>query len=162
MDTEAVSRFAAARGYLEAIKMICTSPHMNSEGRVVYTILPLNMLAGFALELYFKSWLLLKGRPSKEVRAYGHKVGTLFSAARNHGLPDVDKLDQVVESLGPGHEDFTYRYINSGDEISLIKWELAIPALDSLDDIVHVEAARLAEDAGIVTAGAFSSLNLPT
>lgn len=142
MDKEPFNRFAAARGYLEAIKMICTSPHMDSENRVVITVLPLNMLAGFALELYFKAWLLSQGRPSKEVRAYGHKVAKLFADAQSFGLPAVKDLDQVVDSLADGHEDFTYRYIEQGADVNLVRWELALPILDVLDNIVEAEIVK--------------------
>lgn len=139
MDKEPLNRFAAARGYLEAIKMICTSPHMNSESRVVYTVLPLNMLAGFALELYFKAWLLLQGEPSRKVRAYGHKVEKLFAEAQSLGLPAVQDLDQLVDAMAAGHEDFTYRYIEEGADVNLVRWELAVPVFDALDEVVHAK-----------------------
>ena len=149
MTKEALHRFATARQYIEAIKMICTSPHIDSEQRVAMTVLPLNMLAGFALEIYFKAWLLAAGRDSKTVKAFGHKVTELYGEALGEDLPDVAQLPELVQALGEGHEDFTYRYIDSGATVNLIRWEYAIAVLDALDDIVEFRVVAAARTRGI-------------
>ena len=119
--------------------MIATSPLRSDESKVVLTVLPMNMLIGFALELYFKAWLLDAGRPSAKVKALSHEITALHNEARIEGLPLIPLLDQLVEALSPGHEDFTHRYINSGDEVSLIKWPLAFAALQDLDTAVDAK-----------------------
>lgn len=136
---EALNRYVTAKGYKEAAKHVFVSPHLDTEERRTSVILPLNMLTGFALELYFKSWLLAAGRPSDKVRGFGHKVGSLFNEVLSEGMPAISQLDEVVNALASGHEDFTFRYLESGDQINLINWEPAFQALDQLDAAVDAK-----------------------
>ena len=55
---QAIYRYLTAKGYFQSVVMIARSPRRDTEEARVSTIPPMSMLAGFALELYFKAWLL--------------------------------------------------------------------------------------------------------
>jgi hypothetical protein len=135
---EAANRYLTAMGYLEALAIICSDDDDSELGpRNAIMTLPVNMLAGFALELLFKAWLLASGKGSVSVRGYGHRLRSLFDEAMAFGLPNIDGLSAVVDDLAVGHQDFTFRYVNSGDEVRSPDWWLAFPALGSLRDAVE-------------------------
>lgn len=138
--TEAASRFMTAYGYLEAIRLIREHPNV-SEEQVVFTVLPLNMLAGFALELLFKAWLLEAGVPSLTVIRFGHRIADLFAETERLGLPKIDNLDALVAALGPGHGDFTFRYIDSGTLVDIIVWPNVMPVFEALKEVVEAKIA---------------------
>lgn len=100
------------------------------------------MLTGFALELYFKAWLLGSGRSSKEVRVYGHRINDLFAEVTKEGLPAIHGLDELVDAFGKNHEDFTFRYIDESKQVSLIDWENAFIVLNDLDNAVDAKVAQ--------------------
>jgi hypothetical protein len=116
--------------------MVWNSPERNNKQREYLTLLSLSLLCGFALELYFKAWLLASNRRSNDVKAYGHKLNALFADAKKEGLPSVTRLDELVDALARGHEDYTFRYLDEGDKITLINWQYGFLPLDILDTIV--------------------------
>jgi hypothetical protein len=142
--SEAIHRYHTAKSYFQSAIMICRSPERNTEAREILTILPMSTLAGFALELYFKAWLLSSGYPSPKVRAYGHRVNKLYAEAKIAGLSPIDRLDELVDSLSKGHEDFTFRYIDDGDEVRKLNWELAFTVLHNLDRVVDAKVGASA------------------
>lgn len=141
---EAVNRYHTAKGYFQSAIMISRSPHRKGEDREMLTILSMAMLSGFALELYFKAWLIGAGEDSAVVRKFGHRLTDLFAAARAKGLPAVAQLDELVAALSPGHEDFTFRCIDDGDEVPKLKWELVFAVLDDLDTRVDAKVGASA------------------
>jgi len=143
--SEAINRYHTAKGYFQSAIMICRSPERHNEHREMLTILPMSMLLGFALELYFKSWLLASGRTSKKVRAFGHRVGDLYADAKAEMLPTIRFLDELVDALSQGHEDYTFRYIDDGDEVKNINWEIAFAVLNELDKVVDAKAGASAK-----------------
>jgi hypothetical protein len=144
---EALARYTAAKGYYQSAAIILRSPDRSEGGREVITLLALCMLTGFALELYFKAWLLACGRPSKEVRKYGHCLDDLILSATENGLPVQPELSKLVGQLMHGHEDFTYRYLSPTGTVSyppdwvhaykVMRWLNAI-----VDDKVGASAAH--------------------
>lgn len=133
-----VVRYSTAKSYVQSIVMIDRSPDRNTlEGRFA-TVLPMSMLAGFALELYFKAWLLEVGRPPKEVKEYGHRLTDLYADVRKEGLPDIHLLDDLVSKLG-GHEDYTFRYIEERSTVASIIWDAAIQVFIELDNVVDAK-----------------------
>ena len=134
--SEAIHRYHTAKSYFQSSIMIERSPERNSEARKTMTLLPMSMLVGFALELYFKAWLLAAGRPSLEVQRYGHRMKELYAEARKDGLPLIPKLDEMVAAVSAGHEDFSFRYIKDGKTVNTINWEAAFLPLDELDTVV--------------------------
>lgn len=137
--SEAINRYSTAKGFFQSSIMIFRSPERNSPSREVLTILSINMLQGFAIELYFKAWLLAANYSSKSVRAYGHKVEKLYADAKKEGLPSTPFLDDLVAALSKGHEDYTFRYIDEGDTIANVHWERAFKVLDDLDTVVDAK-----------------------
>jgi hypothetical protein len=103
------------------------------ESHKTAVILPLHMLAAFALELYLKSWLLGVGKTSGEVKKYGHDIQRLYDDATRYGLPNIDQLQDLVGHLAGPHEGFTYRYIDSKDRIENTNWPVAFNVLYQLD-----------------------------
>lgn len=112
--------------------MIVLSDHYKDQN-VVTTILPLHMLAGFALELYLKAWLLQAGRSSKEVKNYRHDIKTLYDHAKMDGLPAIEKLQELKDHFAGPHSDFTYRYIEPGSQMNDTNWTVAFRVFDELN-----------------------------
>lgn len=133
--TEAVNRYHTAKGYFQSCIMIERSPERNTEARRTLTILSMMMLTGFSLELYFKAWLLAKGKTSEQVRGYSHGIYNLYRDCKATGLV-VDQLDHLVDAVAVQHQDFTYRYIGVDATIPLLNWDLTFEILDVLDNRV--------------------------
>lgn len=138
MNQEALDRLAVGECYLEALKVL-VSAKAQSEQKFVLLDLPANMLAGFSLELLLKGYLLLKGKPSKATRSFGHQIDGLVTEARSLGLPTVSGLDDLIDTLGKGHADFTYRYIESGMATDVYRWDRVLPIFENLIEIIGNE-----------------------
>jgi hypothetical protein len=130
--SEALNRYITAKSYMEACKLIQTSSHYEGS-RIIQSVLPLHMLLGFSLELFFKAWLLGKGEGSSEVRAFGHRLAELFSASQASDLPNIAGLGSLVSLVAAPHEDFTYRYIGDGATVTTANWPVVLTVLDDLD-----------------------------
>lgn len=133
--TEAVHRYHTAKGYFQSCSMIERSPERNTEARRTLTILSMMMLTSFSLELYFKAWLLAKGKTSKQVIEYRHRIDDLYRECEATGLV-VDQLDHLVDTVAVQHQVITYRYIGSDAKIPLLNWDLTFKILDDLDNRV--------------------------
>ena len=136
MLVEALNRYIAAKGYIEAVKMIWLSEHNQSQEHKVMTILPMHMLGAFALELFFKAWLLHAGKSSVEVKGYGHDLSKLHTDAKLAGLPDIPALDDVVHIFADPHKDFSYRYLESDITLTIANWPNVFMVVDHLDAAV--------------------------
>ncbi len=132
IDDEATYRYSAAKSFLESAKMIYLSEH-HAGDREVLVVLPMHMLASFALELFFKAWLLKFGLPSADVRRFGHRMADLYTAARTARLPAIAMLDDVVALFAGGEPDFTTRYVGEKDNIQTAAWQTVFPVLDQLN-----------------------------
>lgn len=139
MNSEAINRYMAAKGYIETAKLAVLNPLWNVPERQVMSLMPLSMLAGFGVELMFKAWLLDCGKTPKEVRGYGHDIAKLYDDVKAEGFPADDNFDKLVDAFKTGHKDFTYRYIDDGDEISNINWDVAFPVLSRMNIIVDTK-----------------------
>src|SRR3569832_623825 len=135
MTDEATHRYSTAKGYLEAAKMIFLSEHHEGH-RVVLAALPLHMLVSFAMELYFKAWLLKFGVPSADVRKFGHRLADLHTAAKTANLPAIPSLDDVVRLFAGPQADFTYHYIGKKDNVHVAAWTENKPNHDQHDAAV--------------------------
>lgn len=126
-----MARYSTAKGYLQSCKII-TQADPRGPGSPD-TILGSSMLAAFALELYFKAWLLGSGRASSEVRSFGHRMGDLYEACLSASLPRVTRLSDLVGLFAGPHQDFTFRYISPRDEIVIPNWPVAYGVFEELD-----------------------------
>lgn len=133
MLVEALNRYITAKGYFQAIYMIWQSPDNKSPESTVMTVLPMNMLAAFSLELYFKAWLLQSGKSSNEARAYGHDLNKLYADCKSASLPKLHALDDVVALFSGPHGDFSYRYIEDGAVLQTANWSNVLGVMTRLD-----------------------------
>ncbi|MBP7337823.1 hypothetical protein [Niveispirillum sp.] len=145
---EAIDRYHVAKGYFQSSIMIFRNPERNSPSREILTLPSMYMLCGFALELYFKSWLLESGRPSENVRRYGHKISKLYEEAKKESLPSLHGLEGLVQDLAPGHENLTFRYMSKDDNFPMLNWEGVFSILNDLDTIVD-EKVGASESRGL-------------
>ena len=129
---EAILRYASAKGYTNACVMIYRSVDYK-DANIFAMVLPMHMLGAFALELYLKAWLLGASGASKDVKEFGHNIALLYNNARERGLPDIDRLENLKDHLASPHGDYTFRYINRGDKINNTNWPLAFKILTDLD-----------------------------
>lgn len=128
----------AAHSYLSAIRKLVDAAD-NDEG-IVLSVLPINFLAGFCLELQFKAWLALKGWEEKRIIGLRHRVGQAFEAACAEGLPAISDLESFVNILKAGHESYDFRYLNAGVDFGVWgddRWEWGFNILRELDDEVQ-------------------------
>lgn len=132
-NVEALNRYIAGKGYVEAAKSVFLSPDNQTEARIKLTILPAHMLGAFSLELFFKAWLLQSGMESAKVRKYSHDLNALYAATNAAGLPAIRNLSNVVSIFAEAHGDFTYRYIDQGDVVTTANWHNVFPVIDQLD-----------------------------
>ena len=144
-NREAYNRYATAKEYVEAIKLVLTSPHYKDK-HVMIAIRPTHLLAGFALELYLKAWLPAAGVSSKEVQNYGHKLRDLYSTATVRGFTSDGDIRRLIEHVAEPHgqnQDYMYRYTRNDAEIEPLIWPVVLPIIDKLDNIVdeHVGAS---------------------
>lgn len=129
--TEAQHRYATARGYLQTVRTIQLSPIY--PGREITFILSMHLLAGFAIELYFKAWLLQAGMPSSEVRKLGHNLARLFHEVAQHNFPNIAQLSEIVGIFAAPHKELIYRYLDEGDSIDAANWPIVLAVLSELD-----------------------------
>lgn len=130
------NRYCVGKGYCEAVKYIFTNPHLKSEAQFHLLFLPMCNLAGLALELLLKAWLLHAGKDAQEVRRFNHDVVKLYKAAAATGLPTTPALDELVTVVGPDHKALTHRYLEDGLTYTMVKWRAACDALDHLETVV--------------------------
>lgn len=145
-NPEAMQRYSTAKEYVEAIKLVQTSPHYTGR-HVMMAIRPTHLLVGFALELYFKAWLLADGATPKKVRSLGHKLRDAYELATARGFIGNNNITHLVNHIAEPHgqdHDYVYRYTKVGSNIEPLNWDVAYPALNKLDEIVdaHVGASE--------------------
>ncbi len=129
--TQGQSRSVAGFCYLQALKVLSGELNVHNDDSD-FLLLPMDMLAGFVLELFFKAHLLHNGVPDRDVRRFGHDLDAALSKSKELGLPFVAGLDELVSDIGAGHKDFTFRYVESGGDVPKVSWKKVIPILDAL------------------------------
>lgn len=133
MKQDALNRYAAAKGFLESTKMIHFSPYKNEQNEI-NTFLSTHTLIGFALELYFKSWLIETGYGPMIVQKFGHKIDKLHEECIINGLRKIEGLSELVDLLKVEHgETYAYRYLDNNHTYSVANWDVCIPVVDELD-----------------------------
>jgi len=145
MVEEAYRRYSTAKEYVEAIKLILSSPHHRGQ-HAMMAIRPSHLLAGFAVELYLKAWLLADGRPSDAVQKQGHRLLDLYGSALARGFTNDARIRKLVENLAEPHgqnRDHVFRYSQASSEIKPLIWTSVLPIFDALDVVVdtHVGAS---------------------
>lgn len=140
----AYMRYATAKEYVEAVKLVLTSPHYRDR-HVMMAIRPTHLLAGFALELYLKAWLLADGEA--EQGAHGHKLLTLYENALGRGFSNDDRIRELIGHIAEPHgqnRDYVYRYTAEGAEIKPLIWDAVLPIIDQIDNLVDAKVGASA------------------
>lgn len=133
--SESITRYSTAKEYIETIKLALSSPYYKDK-HVTMAIRPTGLLLGFALELYFKAWLLGDGAASKEVFGYGHRLLDLYREVYSRGFQRDPLLDALVSQIAEPHgqnRDYTYRYTNEDSELPILIWDTVLRVVDRLD-----------------------------
>lgn len=152
---EASDRYVTAKQFFYAIQVLQGSTHYC--GNPVFSYLPVHMLLGFCLELYFKAWLLADGVSSREIRArnYGHNLMFLHNQCLKRGFADQGAVNQIyatnlkglVELAEQGHtstNNYTFRYFDRRKEHNGMNVAQDIDILKELDDLVDTKVGASA------------------
>jgi len=132
---DALDFYIPAKGFKESAKCIHVSPY--ADGREGLIFLPMQTLIGFSLELYFKALLAHAGVDEGVLRReYGHDLQKLFEDCTEAGLPEITRLNEVVEATSGSHSDYTYRYFSRNRSYTAMGLGTTFPVLDHLDEAV--------------------------
>ncbi len=116
--TTPANLFTAAKSYALAMNMIFSRD-------IISTALsaPYYLLAGFSLELSFKSIVLLKGNDESEIRKLGHDLNQCHKLAIQRGYVPAngELLSHMVGLMAAAHKNLELRYIPDKTEIQLPK-----------------------------------------
>jgi hypothetical protein len=74
----------------------------------------LSQLLGTSIELALKSYLRYHGSGIKELKAFGHNLGKLYSAAQEFGLKYTGSRSFRVRVLGANYADKIFTYPEQG------------------------------------------------
>jgi hypothetical protein len=135
--------FSPARQYLQLLSIAQRQTPRIPENEF-HLAFPKRMLLGFALELYLKAWLRIKGVSTGDLRyVYGHDIQKLFDEALALGLPARAELHDVVHQLAPQHADFGFRYVVDGSyyiamDYRYVTWALCVLDEDIADQMPDV------------------------
>jgi hypothetical protein len=138
----AQSFFIAGRAYVTGAHAIVKSDMRRRFENDVRFIIPCMMLVAHAVEVYLKAWLSAtdpaRFTETELKRRFGHDLTSLYEEARATGLPEPQVLPQqtffdLVESYGPDHAAFNYRYPKDGWGTEVPKNDVLFAILTRLD-----------------------------
>lgn len=92
------------------------------------------MLAGFAVELYLKAYLLHSGVSAEDLRKkkYGHDLDALAAEAKARGVP-TQSYQPLITLLATKHKSFEYRYMKTGENYPAMRLDSFFQRLNDLD-----------------------------
>lgn len=139
--TTCIGLFNYALSYVEAARILT-----RAQAKTTHPDAPIRFLYYHAVELFLKSFLVLRGKTADEVRKeYGHEFTQLRRNCEDLGLVLDDEDIQVIDLIGSADTLIRARYIETGP----FRWP-AIEALDrtaaSLEDRLRgalIQAGRL-------------------
>ncbi len=130
-DNEMAVIFKAdARDYMIAAANLTTDEHS------IGLVAPTYFLRSHAIELLLKSCLLANGRTMKYCEKLGHQLLKGLEEAEKVGLIVSNRTKNVIATLSPLHEDYTFRYRPS-NPYAFPNQTVATDALEELFDKVH-------------------------
>ena len=100
------------------------------------------LLAAQATECVLKSYLSLKGVPTKTLQKIGHDLERLWNDAREHGFPPENPPPHWLRSLSAGHgrPNFFFRYPLGLNGIAIPSQKSLTIVIENL--ISHVYAVK--------------------
>ena len=131
--------YAVAKGYVQSLYLILTNPARLQAPDDTSFYPAFGLLAGFAVELYLKAYLIHRGVSTADLRkgAVAHKLAILAAMCKTKGLSDV-KLDWLVRKLGDHHASYEFRYMKPSSEFYPIDLHRLFKAFSRLDRAVDV------------------------
>jgi hypothetical protein len=139
--------YSVAKGYVQSAYAMMTNPHRLQLPDDITLFMAFHMLCGFAVELYFKAFLVHKSYTEAELRHrhIRHDLVQLRDKCRCKGLYDTG-ADQLVDLLAEKHKNFEYRYMKRASEYRTMDLRaifFAFTCLDrAVDTSIGASAAR--------------------
>lgn len=129
--------YAVAKGYVQSAYAIMSNPHRMQLEDDTSFFMAFHMLCGFALELYFKAFLVKKGYSEEQLkkRDVGHDLARLRDLCNSEGFFNTG-ADQLVELLAEKHKNFEFRYMKKSSEYRTADLKAVFSAFSSLDQII--------------------------
>lgn len=135
----AISFYSTAKGYIQAAYlMMGNTARWTEMPNDTPIILSFHLQCGFALELYFKSFLLSRGHTEASLRAAAvrHDLDALLALVREAGVESSD-AQYLTDLLHEGHKSFTYRYMDGSNSYVLAPPKKMFKAFSNLDFVVN-------------------------
>lgn len=155
--SDAIRIYSTAKGYVQSTYLIVTSPDRYRVPDDTTFILSYHMLLGFAVELYFKSYLTHIGHAEVELRSSSvrHNLKKLLELSEADGF-DLPAAKKLVDYLGEQHGSFEYRYMKS-DSSYFVRYQAEVFAeLDELDTYVDSEIGASAFKGKALSSGGWT------
>ncbi|WAC26513.1 hypothetical protein [Ancylobacter sp. SL191] len=129
--------YVPAKVYLETSKYLYASPLRKSHGMTL-SILPMNLLLAFSLELYLKSWLAYCGyiKYTFSSRKFGHNLNNLYDHCLKNGMNNDEEFKKIIYFYHEPHKDFEYRYFDGSRDLKCMDFLEIITIIDSIEDCV--------------------------
>ncbi|MGL9620381.1 hypothetical protein QRQ56_20390 [Bradyrhizobium sp. U531] len=85
--------------------------NLRKDENSIWLVAPTNFMRSHAIELLLKAVLLANGRTLDYCRKkIGHQLFEAMNEAETFGLVLTDQTKNVIRTLSPLHEDYTFRY----------------------------------------------------
>lgn len=119
--TVAITAYSTAKGYVQSAYLLMTNIDRFQLPNDTTFYLSFHMLAGFATELYLKSFLIENGCEEKTLRSFEirHNLKKLLELAESGGLNNLE-AKFLVDLLGDHHQSYEFRYMKP-DSIYIIE-----------------------------------------
>lgn len=130
-------QYSVAKGYVQSAYSMLANPHRLQLPDDTSFYPAFGLLAGFALELYLKSFLVHKGYEEQRLRQrdIGHNVSKLHEMCRSEGLHS-NETEWLIKYFGEHHKDFAFRYLKLTSEFEVADLFTTFAAFSSLDRAV--------------------------
>jgi len=111
--------------------------NLRTDENSIWLVGPTNFLRSHAIELLLKSVLLANGRTVEYCRKkLGHRLVQAMDEAETVGLVLTDQTKDVIRTLSPFHNDYTFRY-RPNKPYAFPNQTVATEAVAELFDRVH-------------------------
>ncbi len=138
MSISSEEPYSVAKGYVQSAYSMMANPHRLQLPDDITLFMAFHMLCGFAVELYFKAFLIHKGYTEAQLRQrdIGHDLVKLRDRCRCEGLYDTGG-DLLVDLLAEKHKSFEYRYMKRASEYRTSDVRAIFFAFSCLDRLIN-------------------------
>ncbi|WP_319936287.1 hypothetical protein [Lichenihabitans sp. Uapishka_5] len=140
MHSDAARAYVVALGYVQSMAAIMGGNTRQQTEDDIPFVLAFHMLAGFAVELYLKSYLYFTGHDENELRGPNlrHNLSNLLEKSKADGLIN-EGADFLVDYLNDHHASFEFRYMKSASTYPVRSLNSIFEAFSSLDVYVDTK-----------------------